>query len=138
MKDNEYIENKAPEKGEVDEKPKNASSRSKVKSSAFNQILNGEFLTKDFVINNLNYIFFIFFLLLILIAKGYFVKQVIDQTNEAQIQLDQNTADYIESKTAIETITQRNRLVLLLKDRELLESQLATKVIRIKNKKKDE
>ena len=138
MKDNEYIENKAPEKGEVDEKPKNASSRGKAKSGAFNQILNGEFLTKDFVINNLNFIFFIFFLLLMLIAKGYFVKQVIDQTNEAQIQLDQNTADYIESKTAIETITQRNRLVLLLKDRELLESQLATKVIRIKNKKKDE
>ena len=70
MKDNEYIENKEPEKGEVDEKPKNTSSRGKVKSNAFNQILNGEFLTKDFVINNLNYIFYIFFLLLILFAKG--------------------------------------------------------------------
>ena len=28
------------------------------KASAFSQILNGDFLTKEFVLNNLNYIFF--------------------------------------------------------------------------------
>ena len=28
------------------------------KASAFSQILNGDFLTKEFVLNNLNYIFY--------------------------------------------------------------------------------
>ncbi len=138
MKDNEYIENNAsPEREERKTSAKKAPSNSKAKNSAFNQILNGEFLTKDFVLNNLNYIFFIFLLLMLLVAKGYYVKQVIDETNETQIQLDQNTADYIEAKTTIEAITERNLLVFKLQKRELMESQKATKVIRLKKEKSE-
>ena len=137
MKDNEYIENGPQDSGMKKESAKKAPSNGKVKTSAFNQILNGEFLTKDFVLNNLNYIFFIFLLLMLLVAKGYYVKQVIDETNETQIQLDQNTADYIEAKTTIEAITERNLLVFKLQKRELMESQKATKVIRLKKEKSE-
>jgi len=138
MKDNEYIENgPQDDSGMKKESAKKAPSNGKVKTSAFNQILNGEFLTKDFVLNNLNYIFFIFLLLMLLVAKGYYVKQVIDETNETQIQLDQNTADYIEAKTTIEAITERNLLVFMLQKRELMESQKATKVIRLKKEKSE-
>lgn len=137
MKDNEYIENEVPIKEARNPAPKKTASSNKEKMSAFNQILNGEFLTKDFVLNNLNYIFFIFLLLMLLVSKGYYVKQVIDEANEAQIQLDQNTADYIEAKTAVEAMTERNLLVLKLQERELFESQKATKVIRIKKDKSE-
>ena len=137
MKDNEYIENEASIKEARNPAPKKTASANKEKMSAFNQILNGEFLTKDFVLNNLNYIFFIFLLLMLLVSKGYYVKQVIDEANEAQIQLDQNTADYIEAKTAVEAMTERNLLVLKLQERELFESQKATKIIRLKKEKSE-
>lgn len=137
MKDNEYIEKSAANVEDNSSREKKTPSSGKVKTGAFNQILNGEFLTKDFVLDNLNYIFFIFLLLLLLVAKGYYVKQVIEEANEAQIQLDQNTADFIEAKTTIESITERNLLVFKLQKRELKESQKATKVIRIKKEKSE-
>lgn len=137
MKDNEYIEKSAAKVEDNSSREKKTPSNGKVKTGAFNQILNGEFLTKDFVLDNLNYIFFIFLLLLLLVAKGYYVKQVIEEANEAQIQLDQNTADFIEAKTTIESITERNLLVFKLQKRELKESQKATKVIRIKKEKSE-
>lgn len=137
MKDNEYIEKSAAKVEDNSSREKKTPSSGKVKTGAFNQILNGEFLTKDFVLDNLNYIFFIFLLLLLLVAKGYYVKQVIEEANEAQIQLDQNTADFIEAKTTIESITERNLLVFKLQKRELKESQKATKVIRIKKEKSE-
>lgn len=137
MKDNEYIEKSAANVEDNSSREKKTPSSGKAKTGAFNQILNGEFLTKDFVLDNLNYIFFIFLLLLLLVAKGYYVKQVIEEANEAQIQLDQNTADFIEAKTTIESITERNLLVFKLQKRELKESQKATKVIRIKKEKSE-
>jgi len=137
MKDNEYIENTAPKTEGKQKMERKSTSGSTAKTSTFNQILNGDFLTKDFMLNNLNYIFFLFLLLLILVAKGYYVKQVIDETNEVQIELDQNTSDFIEAKTSIEAITERNLLVYKLQQRELIESQKATKVIRLKKEKSE-
>jgi len=105
-------------------------------SNAFTQILNGEFLTKSFVLNNLTYIFFILFLLIVFVAKGYYVKQLSDDIRTNQTELDQNTADYIELKTKFEEETRRYKLVERLKERELKESQNATKVIRVNKSKK--
>ena len=46
------------------------------KASAFSQILNGDFLTKEFVLNNLNYIFFFD-----CIASTYYSKRILWKTN---------------------------------------------------------
>jgi hypothetical protein len=77
-----------------DEKPASESSKSgkSKKATAFSQILNGEFLTKDFVINNLSYILFLFFLLFVLVAKGYYGKSVLKEIQETRTEVDQNTA----------------------------------------------
>jgi ABC-type transport system involved in cytochrome bd biosynthesis fused ATPase/permease subunit len=107
------------------------------KASAFSQILNGDFLTKEFVLNNLNYIFFLIALLLLIIAKGYYGKQISTDIDNAQREYDQNAAEYIESKSKLETVTRRYKLVERLQKRELKETKNATKVIRLK-KKKDE
>ena len=107
------------------------------KASAFSQILNGDFLTKEFVLNNLNYIFFVFVLLLLIIAKGYYGKQISVDIDNAQREYDQNAAEYIEVKSKLETVTRRYKLVERLEKRELKETKNATKVIRLK-KKKDE
>ena len=107
------------------------------KASAFSQILNGDFLTKEFVLNNLNYIFFLIALLLLIIAKGYYGKQISTDIDNAQREYDQNAAEYIEVKSKLETVTRRYKLVERLEKRELKETKNATKVIRLK-KKKDE
>ena len=107
------------------------------KTSAFSQILNGDFLTKEFVLNNLNYIFFLIVLLLLIIAKAYYGKQISVDIDNTQKEYDQNAAEYIEVKSKLETVTRRYKLVERLQKRELKETKNATKVIRLK-KKKDE
>lgn len=120
--------------GKVD-KSSNGTDRS-VKSgkdaNALTQILNGEFLTKSFVLNNLPYIFFILLLLIVFVAKGYYVKQINDEIEINERELNQNAADFTESKTKLEEETKRYKLVEKLQERELKESLNATKVIRIK------
>ena len=100
-------------------------------SNALTQILNGEYLTKSFVLNNLPYIFFILLLLIAFVAKGYYVKQLNDEIRSNQSELNQNAADYIDFKTQLESETRRYKLVERLKEKELKESLNATKVIRI-------
>jgi cell division protein FtsL len=92
--------------------------------------LNGEFLSKDFVLNNLTYILFIFFLLFVLVAKGYYGKSVLKEIQENRREVDQNTAEYIEIKTMLEERTRRYKMVDRLKKRQLLESENAIKVIK--------
>ncbi len=108
------------------------------KSSAFAQILNGDFLTREFVLNNLNYIFFIMWLLLILISKGYYGKQINKDIDNAQRNLDQHAAEYIEAKARLELVTRRYRMAKRLESRELKETKNATKVIRIKQVKHEQ
>jgi cell division protein FtsL len=116
----------------TDEKPASESSKSgkSKKATAFSQILNGEFLTKDFVINNLSYILFLFFLLFVLVAKGYYGKSVLKEIQETRTEVDQNTAEYIEIKTLLEERTRRYKMVERLKKKELVESENAIKVIK--------
>jgi ABC-type transport system involved in cytochrome bd biosynthesis fused ATPase/permease subunit len=104
------------------------------KANAFAQILNGEFLTKSFVLDNLNYIFFIMLLLLVLISKGYYGKQLTKDTDTAQRNLDQHSAEFIEAKARLELVTRRFKMAERLESRELKETKNATKVIRIKEK----
>ena len=101
-------------------------------ANALTQILNGEFLTKSFVLNNIPYIFFILLLLIVFVAKGYYVKQLNDEIKINETELNQNAAEYIEAKTKLEEETKRYKLVEKLQERELKESLNATKVIRIK------
>lgn len=106
--------------------------KAKKKSNAFAQILNGEFLTKSFVLNNLPFIFFGLFLLILFVAKGYYVKQIKDEIRSTQVEIDQNAADFLEVKTIFESETRRQNLIERLKERDLKESLNATKVIRLK------
>lgn len=116
------------------EKTQQTTARKGGKANAFAQILNGEFLTKSFVLDNLNYIFFIMLLLLLLVAKGYYGKQLNKDIDTAQRNLDQHAAEFIEAKARLELVTRRYKMAERLADRELKETKNATKVIRIKNK----
>lgn len=115
----------------VEEEVKDSLGKTKVKKqSALMIILNGDFLTKDFVLNNLAYILFLFLLLFILVAKGYYGKSLVKKVQETRTELDQNTADYIETKTLFEERTRRYKMVERLKQKELIESENAIQVIK--------
>ena len=96
------------------------------------QVLNGEILTRDFVVNNLTFIFFILFLLLLMVSKGYYGKQLQKDINTRQTEVNERTAEYIENKAKLEELTTRYRLKRVLEKRGLKESVNPVKVIRIK------
>ncbi|MCO5260811.1 MAG: FtsL-like putative cell division protein [Crocinitomicaceae bacterium] len=135
--ENEIIEKEVKQSEESKEtapkakKEKDSGERKKT-SRALTQILNGEFLTKEFVLNNLNFIFFIILLLILIVAKGYYGKQLNDKVNKAQKDLDEITAEYVEVKAKLEEDTRRQVLVEKLEKRGLKETVNPTKVIRIK------
>lgn len=99
------------------------------------QVLNGEILTRDFVLNNLTFIFFILFLLMMMVSKGYYGKQLQKDINDLQTEVDAQTAEYIENKAKLEESTTRYRLVQSLERRGLKEMTDPAKVIRVKKKK---
>ncbi|MNK22622.1 hypothetical protein D3C87_409010 [compost metagenome] len=118
----------------------NANTNTKVKAAApkprrqniLIQVLNGEILTRDFVLNNLTFIFFILFLLMLMVAKGYYGKQLQKDITDLQADVDAKTAEYIENKARLEESTSRYRLVQALEKRGLKETVNPAKVIRLK------
>lgn len=140
MSINEYIERSgAEEEQPTIEKPKVEKKADKPKktskSTAFTQILNGDFLTREFVLNNLGFIFFVILLLLLTVAKGYYGKELSKDIEKTQKELDEATADYVETKARLEEETRRYRLVEKLGPKGLKETVNETKVIRLKEKK---
>lgn len=134
MKGNNYISDK--EKKAV--KTKKVSKRSlaaKKQSKSLMQIMNGDFLTRGFILNNLNYIFFIFFLLILLVSKGYYVRQLANDIVKERKEMNDVTADYVETKAKLEEMTRRTRLIEKLKPMGLKETINPTKVIRIQKEK---
>ncbi len=136
---NEYVD-----KSQLDElkarataeenKKKAKKSRRKTKSkrpSAFIQILNGDFLSREFILNNLGFILFIFLLLLLMVGQGYYGKQLTSEVNKSQKELDELTGDYFDAKARLEENTQRSKLIEQLEDTGLKETVNPTKVIRV-------
>ncbi|MCE3296338.1 MAG: hypothetical protein K0R65_2052 [Crocinitomicaceae bacterium] len=138
--DNQYIDKEqlaAEEKKQKAREPKEKKVRTKTKNNILVQILNGEILTRDVVLNNLGFVFFCIMLLILLVAKGYLGKQLTKDIDTSLKQLDASTAEYVEAKARLEERTKRYELVRKLEPRGLKETTKPAKVIRIKNKTKD-
>ena len=85
--------------------------------------------------NNLSFIFYIIFLLLLLVGKGYYGKQLAKDADKAQDELNELSADYLEVKAKLEEETRRQILIEKLGGEGLIETVNPTKVIRIKKEK---
>jgi len=136
--DNEFLDRSQLDEKEAVEKKKRKKKVAKKKAAkarkpnAFVQILNGDFFTREFMLNNLNFIFFIILLLLLVVGKGYYGKQLSKDVVSTQERLDEATSDYFEAKARLEEETRRVRLVEQLESSGLKETVNPTKVIRIK------
>lgn len=109
-----------------------AHSKSSSATNPFMQILNGDFLSKEFVIKNLGFIFYFILLLILLVGKGYYDKKLSKNADDAQKELDELTGDYVAKKAQLEEETKRITLVHELAPRGLKETVNPTKVIRVK------
>lgn len=139
--ENEFVEhtrqNPEPEAPKSTSRPKNNAARSVKKPNAFVQILNGDFLNKEFIVNNLPFIFFLMLLLILSVGKGYYGKQLSTSVNEAQSELDELTGGYFDTKARLEENTQRAKLIERLENTGLKETTNPTKVIRIRKEEND-
>jgi hypothetical protein len=138
MKQNEFREKKTPEKNASGKKTRRFKLRRKSDSEGSQtlvQIMNGDFLKREFVINNLGFLFFIMLLLILMVSKGYYVSQLSTDIKKTEEELAQITADYIESKARLEESTRRSELIRKLGPLGLRETVNPTKVIRKTDKK---
>lgn len=101
------------------------------RSNPLINIINGEFLTKEFVLNNLSFIFYLIFMLLLLVAKGYYDKQLSKDVDRTQKELNEILGDYVAKKAQLEEETRRFILVEELAPIGLKETVNPTKVIRL-------
>lgn len=135
MKGNEYVDKSKLSNQKTKKKSKRkkrTSNASKQTSQTLVQIMNGEFLTKEFVVRNLVYIFFVMFLLILMVSKGYYVNQLSTDIRKTEEEVGQLTADFVESKAKLEEETRRTELIEKLSPIGLRETVNPTKVIRIK------
>jgi hypothetical protein len=130
MAENSYIEPTQPEE-ELKAPSEERRSKSKTPNKVA-QILSGDFLAKEFIVQNLGFIFFVLLLLLLLVAKGYYVKQLSDNIDRTEQELNDINADYVELKARFLEETQRDNLVDKLKNRGLKEPIAPAYIIRVK------
>lgn len=134
--DKDQVEEQENAKAKTTVKTRKPKAAKRSKPNPFVQILNGEFLAKDYILNNLTYIFFFIFMMIMLVAKGYYGKQLNNDITTSQKVLDATTAEYVEAKAKVEEETRRGYLVEQLGPMGLKETVNPAKVIRIKKDKK--
>lgn len=132
------MENEIKSKEPVDQGSKKSTKKKSSKklnssSNPLMQILNGEFLSKEFVVKNLGFIFYIILLLIFLVGKGYYDKKLTKKVDTLQKELDEITGDYVAKKAELEEVTKRITLVKELAPRGLKETVNPTKVIRVQS-----
>lgn len=136
MKGNNFTSKE--EKRKAKSTKKKSSKRKRKQSQAVVQVMNGDFLTRDFFLNNLSFIFFIIFLLIMLVSKGYYVHQLATSITKETTAVGDITADYVEKKAELEELTQRSILIKKLASLGLKETINPTKVIRISSEENKE
>ncbi len=111
---------------------------SKISTKSFFALLKGDFIGSPWFVNNMLLLAIIALLLLVSVAKSYYVKGLQSSIINKQADLDAKTAEYIENKAALEERTARFKLSGALEKYGLKESVNPVKVIRLKKKNEDE
>ncbi|MEZ4923241.1 MAG: FtsL-like putative cell division protein [Crocinitomicaceae bacterium] len=142
MSSNEYIDQETADlkKAETEAKEAKKKSRRSNKAAAKTreggrlmvQIMNGEFLTKDWFIKNLPFTFYVAFLLVVLISWGYYAESMTRKEVELQEELSELNSEYFTLSS--EYITKRGRQQIKddLAGTGLVESRVSPKKIRVR------
>lgn len=105
--------------------------------SSIVQIMNGDFLTREFVLKNMGFIFFVMFLLLLVVSKGYYVNQIAKEIKLSEEEISLINAEYVDVKANLEVKTRRTNLIQKLEGTGLKETLTPTKVIKVSTSKEE-
>ena len=105
--------------------------------SSIVQIMNGDFLTREFVLKNMGFIFFVMFLLLLVVSKGYYVNQLAKEIKLSEEEISLINAEYVDVKANLEVKTRRTNLIQKLEGTGLKETLTPTKVIKVSTSKEE-
>ncbi len=120
---NRYKENK-----EEPEKPK-LKSRKDYKNSLWVQVLNGNILAKDVMLNQMPYFFYLAFLAVIYIGYGYYGEKTIRELDKVDKQLKEIKSEYTTTSTKLEVLRQQSAVALEIEKMGLEESRVPPRKI---------
>ena len=92
-------------------------------------ILNGSFLTKDSIINQLPFLAFIGFLLVLYIYNGYQSEKTIRELYKADTELKELKSQYTTTFSKLESMRQQSNVALKIQSVGLVESRVPPKKI---------
>lgn len=138
MSSNEFINKEEADKLKADEqkktakKTKRSSKSSKGGASVAVQIMNGEFLSKDWFINHLPFTFFIGFLLVVLIGWGYYAETVTKHEAKLKEELGELNSEFFSLNSEYITKKGRQQVKVRLAGTGLKENRISPYKIRVK------
>lgn len=105
---------------------------SKGKALSFiRQLINGDVLTRTFIVNNLPFLFFLSGLLVLLISKGYYSRQLSNQIEKNQKEIGEINSKLVSGKVRFNDLTDRVNMTDKLEEKQLSESESGIRVIRV-------
>jgi hypothetical protein len=129
MDSNTYIENKEEEsklKAETTTKSKKKSNKSLVK------ILSGDFLSEKTLVDNLPFVGFVGFLLIVLIGWGYYTESIAKEEARLEKALGELNSEYFTLGSEYNRLSRQTQVANRLKDTGLTESVDPPKKIKVK------
>lgn len=136
---NEYRENSEVEKEEPvaeqmhrEEKPAKEKKNRVFSGRGIVQLMNGEFLTRDYFLNNLPFTFYIGFLLICVIAWGYYGETVAKKEVQLERELGELNSEYYTLAADYNMRRGRRQIALKLEPLGVKESVSSPKKIRVR------
>ena len=129
MDNNTYIENKAEEakpKAKPTTKKKSKSNRSIVK------ILSGDFLSEKTLVDNLPFVGFVGFLLIVLIGWGYYTESIAKEEASLEKDLGELNSEYFTLGSEYNRLSRQTQVANRLKETGWTESVDPPKKIKVK------
>jgi len=128
MDDNTYIENKVEKskpKAKSTTKQKKKSNRSIVK------ILSGDFLSEKTLVDNLPFVGFVGFLLVVLIGWGYYTESIAKEESKLEKDLGELNSEYFTLGSEYNRLSRQTQVANRLKESGLTESIDPPKKIKV-------
>lgn len=119
----------------ISQKPESEKKNKLFSGKTFVQIMNGEFLTKDYFLNNLPFIFYVAMLFVVVIAWGYYGETVARKEIQLEKELGELNSEYFTLTAEYNAQRGRRQIALKLEPTGLKESTESPKKIRVRKYK---
>ncbi len=112
--------------------PKQVKKNKAGKKRSFAKLINGDFLSRDEIVNNIPFISFLGFLLVILIGWGYYTETVGKKEVQLEQALGELNSEYFSLGVEYNKLSRQTQVSERLKDTDLKLSTIPPKKIKVK------